>query len=128
MNALRQLEKLTSLSVYDTQITNKGIHDLVKLRSLNELNLSDTKHIDDAALAELRSLNQLSVLQLNARKRITDGLLRELSRLESLKELSLRGTEATPTGLGELRNCKTLRVLRLSTTKNIRIPRGADDE
>ena len=86
------LEKLTSLDLGGTQITDAGLKELAKLKQLEGLSLNDTK-ITDAGLKELVKLQKLTTLYLGTIK-ITDAGMAELKKALPNCEIdhSIRGT------------------------------------
>jgi len=71
------LEKITSLWLNNTKITDEGLKELAKLQNLIGLNLSYTK--------------------------ITDASLKDVAKLKNLKNLTLMNTQITDAGAVELK-------------------------
>jgi len=94
-----------------TEVTDAGLKELKKLKSLQSLDLTDTK-ITDAGLKELKELKSLQELDLSGTK-VTDAGLKELKELKSLQRLNLFGTSVTDAGLKELKELKHLQWLVL---------------
>src|SRR6516162_4261566 len=72
--------------------------------------------LTDAGLKELARLKSLGVLNLR-QTQVTDRGLKELTRLKNLKSLHLDATKVTDAGLKELAGCKSLQTLNLAETK-----------
>ena len=91
-------------------VTDQGIAELEKLRSLKRLTLSYTK-CGDEGLKRLRDLAQLEYLDLS-RTAVTDAGLVHLVELTNLRVLDLRFTEVTYGGVMKLQqalpNCEIL--------------------
>ena len=95
------LEKVTSLSLYDTEITDAGLKEVAKLQKLYYLALRYTE-ITDAGLKEVVKLRHLKKLRLENTE-ITDAGLKEVAKLQKLRELYLIGTKVTKAGVAELK-------------------------
>ena len=87
------LEKITSLSLSDTKITDEGLKEVAKLQQLTLLYLNDTK-VTDAGLKEVAKLQKLEDLYLRSTK-ITDTGLKEVAKLQKLGVLDLTDTQIT---------------------------------
>ncbi len=111
LKELKKLKSLQSLDLTDTKITDAGLKELKELKSLQSLDLTDTK-ITDAGLKELKELKSLQELDLSGTK-VTDAGLKELKELKSLQRLNLFGTSVTDAGLKELKELKHLQWLVL---------------
>ncbi len=95
------LDKVPSLSLTYTTITDEGLKEVVKLQNLTILYLSDTK-ITDAGLKDVAKLQQLKYLYLNGSSKITNAAVKELTKLKNLTELYLFNTKITAAGVAEL--------------------------
>ena len=95
------LEKVVSLNLNFTKITDEGLKELPKLKQLTYLRLFSTQ-ITDASLKELAKRQQLTAIDLGLTQ-ITDAGLKELAKLEQLASLNLNNTKVTKAGVAELR-------------------------
>ena len=94
------LEKVVSLNLNFTKITDEGLKELPKLKQLTYLRLFSTQ-ITDASLKELAKRQQLTAIDLGSTQ-ITDTGLKELAKLEQLASLNLNNTKVTKAGVAEL--------------------------
>lgn len=94
-------EQTLWLRLSDTQITDKAIDEIVKLKNLTRIHLENTK-ITDNGLLKLANLKNLEYLNLIGTQ-ITDSGLKQLSKCQSLKKIYLWQSKATQTGVDELR-------------------------
>nr|MCU0324982.1 leucine-rich repeat domain-containing protein [Spirosomataceae bacterium] len=103
------LSKLTDQTLWlrlsDTQIGDKSIEEIIKLKNLTRLHLENTK-ITDAALSKLASLKNLEYLNLIGTQ-ITDVGLRQLANNKNLKKIYLWQSKATQAGVDELKKSLT---------------------
>ncbi len=106
------LNRLQTLDLGSTTVSDAGLEHLERLRSLKTLNLSST-NITDVELRHLKGLTRLEALDLHW-TRITDAGLVHLKGLTGLRELDLGDTEVTVAGAGDLR--RTLPKLTISWT------------
>ncbi|RYU97262.1 c-type cytochrome domain-containing protein [Emticicia agri] len=97
------------LRLSDTQITDKGLAEVVKLTNLTRLHLEQTK-ITDQGLNQLGKLTNLEYLNLIGTK-VSDAGIKQLASLKNLKKLYLWKTEVTPKGVEALKkNLPDLKV------------------
>ena len=80
--------KVTELNLDDTEITDVGLKEVIKLKQLDSLKLEDTQ-ITDVGLKDLTKLQKLEMLYLGYTQ-ITDAGLKDLAKLKQLEELILR--------------------------------------
>jgi hypothetical protein len=105
----RGLNRLESLDLSHTNISDAALAEIGKLHSLKMLHLDGTQ-ISDAGLAHLGGLSELVRLDLNLNgTRITDGGLKHLRQLPNLGMLRLDSTRVTDAGLIELGRFPALR-------------------
>lgn len=79
---------LKSLNIkYNYKITNKGILELGRLKSLTSLNCSHCRHVSDVGMHGLLGLERLEVLKFNNCDQITDYGMELLGNLSSLRVL-----------------------------------------
>lgn len=92
-----KLKSLQELLLSDCKVTNPGIASLVDLQCLEELALFHCPQLDDAALPHIAKLNSLARLFF-ASVPITDEGLPCLYGMPNLDSVSLNGTKCTPEG------------------------------
>ena len=95
------LKRMTSISFYETQVTDADLGDLKGLTRLFWLDLNRTQVTDDG-LEHLKGLTSLKVLTLSGTQ-ITDAGLEHLKGLSNLRTLSLVNTQTTIDGRASLR-------------------------
>ena len=94
---IAQLTTLSELLAHDTQITDKGVSDLVALRKLRTLDLRRTP-ITDQSAQYLAALPELEILHLDESD-VTDRTLEQLRELGKLSWVTLDGTRVTCAGI-----------------------------
>ena len=98
---LGSLEKLVSLHLGGTDVTDAGLSHLAGLTSLKRLHL-ETTGITDAGLVHLAELEELLYLNLYQTE-VSDSGLSHLQGLKNLKNLYLWQTKVTPEGAESLK-------------------------
>ncbi|MBX3073288.1 protein kinase [Candidatus Obscuribacterales bacterium] len=101
----------TQLSLAGSRVTGKYLSHLLKIKMLNDLDLSNTVIGDAECASVVGKLTQLRQLKLNSTS-ITDDGIKHLSRLRNLESLSIGKTRVTDSGLDAL--CKLPRLKELS--------------
>jgi hypothetical protein len=76
----RDLRGLKHLVLTETRVTDAGLRNLAALRSLESLDLRDTRNITDAGLRALKAVPSLRVLRLKACLKVTEAGIRELQK------------------------------------------------
>ena len=109
------LGNVIELILADTQITDAGLKDVVKLHNLHKLYLNNTK-ITDTGLKDVAKLQKLTWLTL-ANNKITDEGLKEVAKLQKLEGLILANTQITDEGIKELAKLQKLKHFDLEETK-----------
>ena len=115
LELLPPLQKLRSLIMVGTGITDDGLGHVGRLTELDELYLYRTR-VSDRGLRHLAGLSKLESLGL-ASTAVTDAGLKELQALKGLRKLSLVSTGVTDAGLDDLGRLTGLRELDLSGTR-----------
>src|SRR5262245_11608864 len=82
---------VVGVDLKSTPVTDAGLKELKKLKSLVWLGLSGTK-VTDTGLKELKELGHLQYLDLS-KTAITDAGLKELKELKNLEDLYLTSTK-----------------------------------
>ena len=111
---LRNLPRLTNLSLFGTSVSDAGLAATKGLGALEVLVLGNT-NVSDDGLVHLRRLVKLKRLRLPY-TRVTDAGLVHLGGLTELELLALPRTKVSDAGLIHLQNLTKLRVLVLDNT------------
>ncbi len=111
---LKQLSKLESLSLIDSQFGNNEAENLERMPNLKTLFLYKTALGDDG-LAHLQHLNNLEMLGLSGLN-VTDRGVAYLSVLPKLIYLSANNTGISDSAIGSLTKMSSLRELELHKT------------
>ncbi|MBW3543863.1 MAG: hypothetical protein KY476_26745 [Planctomycetes bacterium] len=109
---LSGLDRLHTLNLELTSITNEGLKHLASLERLETLKLGGSEKLSGAALAQLKDLRTLAELDLDSLK-IDDASLQHLADLSSLKHLNLSRTPIDGSGLAHLVDLPRLKELFL---------------
>ena len=110
--AVSQLSNLQQLNIYGTGVTEAGLIHLKTLRHLQELDLGLTR-TDGSGLQHLKPLTQLRKLTL-WKTNVHDDDLVHLETLLHLERLDLKESNVTDAGLPSLASLKKLKFLDLS--------------
>lgn len=94
-------DKITSVDLARTKITDAGLASLASMKNLTELHLENTG-ITDAGLDHLKVLASLEYLNLYNTK-VTDAGIQKLAGLAKLKALYLWQTGVTKAGVAQLK-------------------------
>lgn len=94
-------EKIASLDLARTKVTDAGLKNLAGFKNLTELHLENTG-ITDAGLDHLKGLTSLEYLNLYNTK-VTDAGIQKLTSLTKLKALYLWQTGVTKAGIAQLK-------------------------
>ena len=111
IDRLPQPDSGFGLSLIGTKVTDAGLKELAKLKTLQYLDLGATA-VTDIGLKELAGLKALQILNLPGTK-VTDAGLKELTGLKSIYELNLNGAKVTDAGLKVVAGMKSLQTLGL---------------
>ncbi len=115
LTAASGMEKLDTLILDDTKVTDDGIKALPWLPGLRMFSASNTQ-ITDAGLAHLPKVGNLEHLRLD-QARITDLGLQTIGKMKSLRKLSLWRCAVTDQGLLHLQHLSNLEHLSLDETQ-----------
>jgi internalin A len=113
---LRLPSGLVALYIYDTDIDEKQLGQLLQKQKLLRMLWLSRTTISDSSLVRIGKLQDLHTLHLDA-TRITDKGLRSLIDLKYLFSLDLRNTDVSDSGLAEIKKLSNLGSLNLSGTK-----------
>ncbi|MBS0266244.1 MAG: hypothetical protein JSS02_30220 [Planctomycetes bacterium] len=108
-------DRLTSLSLSSTRVTDAGMADLLDLVRLEWLEIGNTE-IGDPGLSNLRRMSKLEHLDLHG-TRLTDAGLAHLAALTNLRFLNLSRTRVSDAGMVRLKALTRLETLRLDGTQ-----------
>ncbi len=106
--------RVHGLGLSSTQVTDEGVRQLVKIESLEHLDLQDVD-VTDAAIAELKRHPRLRSLNLGG-PRISDNTIAALAKLAGLKYVYLKDAQITDRGVAELEKLSGLKQLYLTNT------------
>jgi len=120
---LEGLTRLKSLFLQNTRVTDAGLAHLQRLTGLSTLYLHDTL-VTDAGLAHLKNLKKLQQLTLY-NTRVTDAGLTHLAGLTDLEFLSLHVTRVGDAGLAHLKGLSRLKELDVCDTQVTKAGREA---
>jgi len=112
---LLQMPKLKKLRLAMTQFSDAGLHGLRKIKTLEELDISECGLISDAGMNSVGTMKSLKKLNL-WRVQITDDGVAKLSGLTGLKWLNLDNTQLADSGTAHLSGMKQLEFLHLGST------------
>lgn len=94
------------LSLPDTAITDAGLKEIARFKTMDELDVSKTG-IGDAGVKEIAKITKLHTLAL-AETKVTDNGLKELLALDNLTYLNVSNTGVKGPGLKQLAGLKKL--------------------
>ncbi|MBX7209890.1 MAG: hypothetical protein K1X78_16355 [Verrucomicrobiaceae bacterium] len=94
-------DKVVSLDLARTKVTDKGLASVASMKNLKELHLENTG-VTDAGLDQLKGLAELEYLNLYGTK-VTDAGVQKLAGLGKLKALYLWQTGVTKAGVAQLK-------------------------
>ncbi len=114
---LKQLPRLRSLGLSDTNVTDAGLENLKDLVDLEELELGRRKreNLSDIGIAHLKNLKKLKSLWIY-NSTITDAGMLQLSGMTELIELHLPHSNISDSGLMHLRGLSKLKFLNVANT------------
>ena len=111
LERLRHFDRLNSLSVAYTQVTDRGMRILSRMKELRTLSVRHTA-VSSRILDALPAPEKLLTLHLLGCEIANDDL-KKLRRLRSLQLLELTGTKVTGAGLQHLKSLTELKTLRI---------------
>lgn len=109
---LAKLPAPTSVTVADVRMDDTVFLCMRGIQGLVQLDLRSTA-VTDAGLAELNRHKSLNVLDMSCARRITDKGVANLASLTNLKKLDLTGIALTPDGVTSLLKLGQLKVLAI---------------
>jgi hypothetical protein len=115
LKVLEDLNRLETLSLMNTYVTDAGLEHIKGLPHLTIIDLCHTK-ITDKGLEKLTGKTHLRILWLD-RTQVTDAGLKHIENLTQLEQLSLNDTQITDAGLEHLKGLRKLSWLFLINTK-----------
>ncbi len=108
-------DRIISVDLSDTNVTDDDLFFLVKLTSLTSLNLSRTA-ITPGFIEQIATLQKLQHLSL-AGTSIGDDACAKIAKLSQLRRLELSNTDVSDDGLTQLAGLRHLRVLETDATR-----------
>lgn len=114
ISLLENFPKLKKLRIAKNQIDD--LSGLSKVRSLEDLDLSECAMLDDAAMTPLKDLTKLKKLNL-WRVNISDAGIASIANLQSLESLNLDNTRLSDRGMLILTGLNELTFLHLGSTQ-----------
>jgi hypothetical protein len=122
--AIQGMARLKRLSLNTNyNVTDAGMEHLAALKSLEDLDLSDT-HVRGTGLSWLKGLKNLKKLNLSG-NRFGDAQIRYVTVFSNLEELDLSATLVTSDSLAQLSVLTRLKLLDVSSTVGTQA--GADE-
>lgn len=112
---LKELERLQSLELANTDIGDAGLEHIRSLTTLDRLDLEATR-VTDEGLSILNDLHGIKELDLE-NTALTDHGLTHLRQLSQLQDLNIEKTAITDEGLAHLAELTTLRKLDIEKTE-----------
>lgn len=113
---LQKLDKIESLALEGTAMSNSAMAHLKDKSALTLLNLSSTR-VGDRGLGYIENLTNLEVLVLHGCGGVTDAGLKHLSKMTKLEWLVLSQTGVAGEGLNDLKTLAALKHLLLAGTR-----------
>jgi internalin A len=110
-----RLNRVHSMDLFQSSLSDAGLAHLRGLSTLSELNLGGTQ-VTDAGLANLEGLTNLSVLNLSFTD-VTDAGLAHLKGLTNLTSLDVEGCKVTDAGLAHLKGLMNMSFLHVTRTR-----------
>jgi hypothetical protein len=114
---LVELPQLESVRINSQSISDKGVANLARIRTMRELSL-DNVGITGIGIRCLEHLSALEDLTLSGQS-ITDDVVNEISRLQSLRSLRLLRTNITPVSISALEKLTNLEFLAVCDNPHI---------
>lgn len=109
LNCLLPQNKLASLSMHGSTLSDSASVKLGQCTSLKSLDLTASKQLTDAGLVNLHRLPELITLYLQ-QTNIGDNGIEQLHSMKNLRTILINRTKVTPAGVGALQkalpNCK----------------------
>ncbi len=121
IKALQNTE-LTHLDLSTTNLGDKDLEEVAKLKRLENLSLLKCDNLTNKGVGKLRVLKNLNSLSVSG-KQISAGVLDELTKFQKLTYLSTRRINLTEKDLQKLKKLRPLQTLCWSTA---RLPKGFD--
>lgn len=113
---LSKLKSLQALTIYNSRITDTGLANIPRSADLREFKINSQSILTDRGLKEITKLKQLRVLHIKECK-ISDVGLADLHQLKQLDELQITSPEITDASCEKLINLPQLKVLMLYSTQ-----------
>lgn len=115
-------EQLVWLKLGRTNISDKAMDEIARLKNLSKLHLEHTG-ISDAGIAKLKDMKYLEYINLFD-TRVTDAGIKELAKLKSLKKVYVWQTKVTRSGIEMLK--KAIPGVEVDSGWEMKVPVPAD--
>ncbi|MFC0181268.1 leucine-rich repeat domain-containing protein [Pseudarcicella hirudinis] len=115
-------EQLVWLKLGRTNISDKAMDEIARLKNLSKLHLEHTG-ISDAGIAKLKDMKYLEYINLFD-TRVTDAGIKELAKLKSLKKVYVWQTKVTRYGIEMLK--KAIPGVEVDSGWEMKVPVPAD--
>lgn len=116
LKAIRSLDRVEMLALWDTGVTDDGFAELERAKSLVEISIISSQ-LSSFALEVLSRSPSLRSLQIHGGPRIGDEGLRSLAKCRHLRELYLKETGISDEGLSHIGELPNVWSLILDDTK-----------
>jgi WD40 repeat protein len=107
--------KLTTLSLYDTEVTDEALKTVSRMPTLLSLRLENNPTLTDAGLAQLAKLPKLEQVT-TTNTRLTDAGVAELAKIGTLKRLICNYCDLTDAAIPHIARLKNLTHCNLNQT------------
>jgi hypothetical protein len=114
LKLLPEIKNLAYLGLGDTDVTDAGLKEVGRVKTLRQFWITAAFKITDAGVKELRGLENLEDLTLD-RSKVTGTGFKDLKDLKKLRKLTLRGSSVTDAGLRYVAELPGVLILDLST-------------
>lgn len=111
-----QMKKLNSLSIGDTELTDKGLKELSSSKSITHLKINLGRRITNDGIKYIGEMTQLEQLELPSSKHLSGACLVYLKDLRKLNFLNLDSMKIRSEDLVFLSSLKKLSILELSNS------------
>jgi hypothetical protein len=105
MPTLAEFKNLETLEMWFATITDDDLAQLAGMTKLKELNLEQCSGITNAGMANLLKIPSIQILNLKQTK-IDDAALEELAKMPNLVDLNIANTAVTDAGVEKFKAAK----------------------
>jgi len=115
---LAAMKSLNSLDLTETRLSDKGLSSITKIQTISALNLAHTK-ITDHGLQYLFGMPSLKLLDLSETGITDAGVQQVIGKLTMIEELNLSQTQVTDKGISNLAGLVNLRKIWLRSLSKV---------